>query len=233
VEAKQEKESSTGTQIQLPPMPEELKFPQATDDETSESLFPVPTERRVQPKPDGRLSLPRFEAVTKRAAERKREAVENRGNEKKNQNRLETFDRAAYTKIIESDPNADVDPNLIRQNDVDYFSIVLGEGADKFIGIESAYLQIGHAALLPVLFIAAFVVEPAFPLTDAPEIYRSFIKQGLCCIYLINAGVAFVAFQEAKKVAQPPLFWLVKSFFLGGVALNQLRTMEDKTTRNK
>ena len=198
---------------------------------TAKELFPTPTEVASDVEEtanDGYLGLPKLDAVAERSAKRKKkkkDTVGGRGgSQKRNKPRLEKFDREAYTRALEVDPNADADPDLIRQSDVDIFAITLGEGADTFFGIDSAYLQIGHLALFLTLILAAFVYEPSFPLTAAPVEYRDFIKQGLAVTIIINAATAYLAFREAEKRGQPQLFWLLKSFFIGGIAVNQLRT---------
>ena len=185
--------------------------------------LPVPSEGRMDlDAAEVSMGLPKLEKVAARSAEKKKKGQEPKTQKKRRQ--IEKFDREAYIRAIEIDPNADADPDLFKQDGVDLFAIVLGEKADKFFGIESAYLQVGHGALALVLVLAAFVYEPNFPLTDSPIEYRSWLQQGLLVTYLINIGVAALAFLEAGKRDQPQLFWLVKSFFLGGVALNQLRT---------
>lgn len=139
------------------------------------SRFPVPSERPVQEDvaTAGMISLPNFDSLKK-----KRKAE--RGETSKRSARIRRDDAKLYRQAIEVDPNADTNFDLFEEKaGVDFVAILLGQGADTFFGIESAYLQLGHAALLLVLLLAAFVNEPSFPLTNLPVEYRDFLKTGL------------------------------------------------------
>jgi len=186
--------------------------------------LPKPSEGRVNKLASAKgtaMGLPTLQNVEDRSRERKKRKKEPallKGRQ------IEAGDREAYLRALELDPQADADPDLFKKPDVDVFANSLGENAAKFFGIDSAYLQIGHVALVLTLVLAAFVYEPNFPLTAAPVEYRDFLKQGLAVIYFINVAVAVLAFQEAGSRGQPRVFWALKSLLIGGVALNQLRT---------
>ena len=70
--------------------------------------------------------------------------------------------------------------------------------------------------------------DPSFPLTNLPPEYRDFLKQGLAVVYAINTLVAGAAYFEARDRDQPVALWVVKCFFIGGVAWNQLLTSTRK-----
>jgi len=182
-------------------------------------LFPVPSEQPVEEEASGTINLPRLESLKERRASKKREVGQ------PERPRIARGDVEQYVKAIEIDPNADTNLDLFEdRRAVDFVAIALGQGADTFFGIESAYLQLGHVALLVVVVLAAFVNEPTFPLTNSPAEYRDFLKQGLAVTFVINAAVAVFATFEAPKRDQPAWFWAAKSLLIGGVALNQLRT---------
>ncbi|KAJ8603996.1 hypothetical protein CTAYLR_003386 [Chrysophaeum taylorii] len=205
--------------FKLPPLPEELVT--KTKAKTDVSRFPVPSEQPVS-KETGAIPLPDFETLEQKKRKKKRKRIVEAP--QKQSMRIARNDTEQLRRAIEVDPNADARDNIFVEKDVDLVAILLGEGADKFFGIESAYLQLGHAALLLGLLLAAFVVEPSFPLTNLPEVYRVFLKEGLAVIFVINIATTVLAVIEASKRKQPVWFWAPKTLLLGGVALNQLRT---------
>lgn len=211
--------SATTRVVARPPLPEELFSPGAA--RTDASRFPVPSETSSTDSVDeketaGTIALPKFDTLKKRKAERAEVAPVAR---------ISRGDSEQYRQAIEVDPNADTNLELFEDKpNVDFVSILLGQDADTFFGIESGYLQLGHGALFLVIILAATVYEPSFPLTNLPDEYRNFLKQGLALTSIINVGVAVLSVTEAQARKQPSWFWAAKSLLIGGVALNQLRT---------
>ena len=84
-----------------------------------------------------------------------------------------------------------------RQDDL--VAIALGENAQTFFGIQSSYIQLGHTALVLVIW-AAFAVDPNFPLTNLPVEYRDFLKQGCSRVRDQHArgGAGFLARDRAS-----------------------------------
>ena len=134
---------------------------------------------------------------------------------------------------MESDPNADVNFESLEKRQDDLVAIALGENAQTFFGIQSSYIQLGHTALVLVILLAAFAVDPNFPLTNLPVEYRDFLKQGLFAVYAINTLVAGAGFFEARDRGQPVALWVAKCWFLGGVGYNQLVTSTRKPRGRK
>ena len=141
---------------------------------------------------DGSIFLPDIDELARRKVTRSSNKVANDALPQ-----IERGDMEALRRAMESDPNADVNFNLFRdkskgagatKKDVDIITIALGENADKFFGIESAYLQIGHSALVLVILLATFVYDPSFPLTNLPVEFRDFFKQGLAAVYAVLAA---------------------------------------------
>jgi len=219
--------------IKLPPLPEELDR-ESQASAASVQNFPVASEApevasvEAAAERDGSIFLPDIDELARRKVTRSSNKVANDALPQ-----IERGDTEALRRAMESDPNADVNFNLFRdkskaagatKKDVDIITIALGENADKFFGIESAYLQIGHSALVLVILLATFVYDPSFPLTNLPVEFRDFFKQGLAAVYAVNAVLGGVAYFEAQKRDQPVTLWVVKCLFIGGVAFNQLTT---------
>jgi hypothetical protein len=219
--------------IKLPPLPEELDR-ESQASAASVRNFPVASEApevasvEAAAERDGSIFLPDIDELARRKVTRSSNKVANDALPQ-----IERGDTEALRRAMESDPNADVNFNLFRdkskgagatKKDVDIITIALGENADKFFGIESAYLQIGHSALVLVILLATFVYDPSFPLTNLPVEFRDFFKQGLAAVYAVNAVLGGVAYFEAQKRDQPVTLWVVKCLFIGGVAFNQLTT---------
>ena len=233
-EAVAAKAKPAALRIKLPPLPEEIDA-SSTASMASPQVFPVASESPEVSSVeealdrDGSIMLPDMDELERRKATRtETRAVSDVAA------KIERGDGEALRRAMESDPNADVNFKLFaadrpgtgvgKKKDVDLITIALGENADKFFGIESAYLQIGHSALVLVILLATFVYDPSFPLTNLPVEFRDFFKQGLLAVYAVNAVVAGAAFFEAQKRDQPVAFWVVKCLFIGGVAFNQLTT---------
>lgn len=110
------------------------------------------------------------------------------------------------------------------EGEYDLTSAIIGTGKPNKEGLFLLpYLQSGHMLLLLILLLCTFVYYPGFPLTEADEGVRVLLKRGLALTYVINAGLAVLAYSDAKKRAQPPLFWAFKVAFLGNIAYNELR----------
>lgn len=145
----------------------------------------MPSERPVEDTALGVIALPKFETLKNRKAERSEASGR--------VDRIPRDNAALFQRAIEIDPNADTNFDIFEDKiEVDFVSILLGQGADTFFGIESAYLQLGHAALLLVILLAALVDEPSFPLTNLPIEYRDFLKQGLA-VTTVSLRICVVA----------------------------------------
>jgi hypothetical protein len=133
------------------------------------------------------------------------------------------------------------DPDFLFQTgngtgEYDLTSAVIGTGSPNEQGVYVLpYLQSGHVLLLLVILLCAFVYYPGFPLTELDEGTTDWLKRGLAVTYAFNAGLAVLSYGEAKRRAQPPLFWAFKTAFLGGLAFSELRanvpTEEERTRR--
>ena len=73
-----------------------------------------------------------------------------------------------------------------------------------------------------VTLLAAFVYDPGNPLTAFPTEIRSFLKEGLSVVLIINFVLAIRAGFIANSKQLPSLFWAVKTFLLGGVAYYEI-----------
>jgi hypothetical protein len=122
------------------------------------------------------------------------------------------------------------DPDFLFQtgnatDEYDLTSALIGTGKPNKQGVYvSPYLQSGHVLLLVIILLCAFVYYPGFPLTELDVETTDWLKRGLALTYVFNTGLAVVAYGEAKKRSQPPLFWAMKTAFLGGLAFLELRT---------
>ncbi|KAJ1451049.1 hypothetical protein M885DRAFT_621144 [Pelagophyceae sp. CCMP2097] len=228
-------DSNEGIEILRPPLMSELRISKLAPLDTAN--FPVPSEVRggggqsdaAKAKKEGialgdGLRLPDLQELS-RKSDARAEVREERGDTQK----ILRGDMELLRRALESDPNADVNPDLYLQGTtardrVDIVANILGENAQKFFAIESAYIQLGHTVLPGVLLLMANVHEPGLPLTDLPQAYRDFFIQGLEVTYAINVFAGAKAFFEAKDREQPQIFWAAKTLLLGGVSLNQLRT---------
>lgn len=177
--------------------------------------------------PDGVMPLPDLRELAKktRKKDRQKQAAET-----DTANKVERGNISAFTKLLELDPEADSEEGLFTSESYDAFSSILGEGK-PFVGIANSYLQSGHTVLLVLVLVCGFIDLPGFPLTSLPYDVREFLKTGLLVVYAINAGIAYLSYLEAKRIGQPPAFWAVKGFFLGGLSFNELSQIEPIKTK--
>ena len=94
-------------------------------------------------------------------------------------------------------------------------------------------MQTGHGILAFILLLAASVYNVNNPLTSLPDEIRDALKHGLKITYSINAVIAVQAYFTAKKKHLPSLFWLIKTFLFGGIALYEVQEAKDPTISNK
>eukprot|EP00752_Nemacystus_decipiens_P005604 g5072.t1 len=174
--------------------------------------------------PDGVMPLPDFKdlALKPRKKERQKKATE-----VEEANKVERGNMAAFTKLLELDPEADSEDALFTTESYDAFSSILGEGK-PFVGIDNSYLQSGHTVLLALVLVCAFIDLPGFPLTSLPYDLREFLKTGMLVVYAINSAIAYLSYLEAKRVGQPAVFWTFKGFVLGGLSFNELSQIEPR-----
>ncbi|CAN0097661.1 unnamed protein product [Pylaiella littoralis] len=177
--------------------------------------------------PDGVMPLPDFTELAKRPSKKDRNK---QGSEVDEASRVARGNMAAFTKLLELDPEADSEDALFTSESYDAFSSILGEGK-PFVGIDNSYLQSGHTVLLALLLVCAFIELPGFPLTSLPYDVREFLKTGMLVVYVINAAIAYLSYLEAKRVGQPPGFWAFKGFVLGGLSFNELSQIETKRVK--
>jgi len=191
----------------------------------STTQFPVASEEDLggSQQADGSITLATFDELDQRSQKRAAKNAPAAQPPKR-----KAGDTQALRRAMESDPNADVNFESLEKRQDDLVAIALGENAQTFFGIQSSYIQLGHTALVLVILLAAFAVDPNFPLTNLPVEYRDFLKQGLFAVYAINTLVAGAGFFEARDRGQPVALWVAKCWFLGGVGYNQLVTSTRK-----
>eukprot|EP00904_Undaria_pinnatifida_P013031 jgi/Undpi1/8859/HiC_scaffold_25.g11321.m1 len=177
--------------------------------------------------PDGVMPLPDLKELAKKTRKKDRQK---QATEVEAKNKVERGNIGAFTRLLELDPEADSEEGLFTTESYDAFSSILGEGK-PFVGIANSYLQSGHTVLLVLVLLCGFVELPGFPLTSLPYDVREFLKTGLLVVYVINAGISYLSYLEAKRVGQPAGFWAVKGFFLGGLAFNELSQIEPRKTK--
>lgn len=106
----------------------------------------------------------------------------------------------------------------------DLTSAIIGTGSPNKQGVYVLpYLQSGHFLLLLIVLLCTFVYYPGFPLTELDDSLRTLLKRGLALTYVVNAGLAVLAYKDATKRGQPASFWALKTAFFGNIALNELR----------
>ena len=225
--------------VSLPPLPEEINRESMARGASSDMFTAEePDLEEAPPAEDGSINLPGFDELGTRTPKgprnperRARAGFDNDALEDLNARvaanqapKRKIGDRKALQRAMESDPNADVNFASLERKTDDLVAIALGENAQTFFGIESSYIQLGHTALVLVILLATFAVDPKFPLTNLPVEYRDFLKQGLVSVYAVNTLVAGKAFFEARDRGQPVAVWVTKAWFLGGVGYNQLVT---------
>lgn len=144
------------------------------------------------------------------------------------QEKIDRRDIQKFKKLLEVDPNADMDTSNFIPDEYNTVSALLGEGAKSFLGLPFAVLQVGHFILALGIVLMAFVQYPGFPLTNLPSKLRESLQQGLGIVYLINTVLAVLAIFEADKRSQPKALWAAKTFTVGGLAFDQLTQLPTK-----
>ena len=180
---------------------------------TEASAAPIGTDSTI-PLPDIKESLKR-KALEEELAKMEQEAEAKKV-------KIKRSDKAALAKLLEMDPYADSDDSFFEEEEYGTVSALLGERAKPFLGIPSGPLQIGHFIGALGIILMAFIEYPGFPLTNLPTPLREALQGGLATIYTINIGLAVYAVFKATERGQSPLLWGVKTFSVGGLALDQL-----------
>eukprot|EP00180_Rhodochaete_pulchella_P004696 Plantae.Rhodophyta-Rhodochaete_pulchella.ctg9329.p2 GENE.Plantae.Rhodophyta-Rhodochaete_pulchella.ctg9329~~Plantae.Rhodophyta-Rhodochaete_pulchella.ctg9329.p2 ORF type:complete len:153 (-),score=28.48 Plantae.Rhodophyta-Rhodochaete_pulchella.ctg9329:35-493(-) len=107
----------------------------------------------------------------------------------------------------------------------DLLSAIMGRGRKTKQGAYVLpYLQSGHTIGLVVVLLATFVYYPGFPLTELDEETRYILETALKINFTINSLLAVWAWRAASARDQPKAFWVLKTFVLGGLALDELRS---------
>lgn len=131
-------------------------------------------------------------------------------------------DTKAFIELLELEPFADGDDSFFEDEEYGTVSALLGEGAKPFLGVPPGPIQVGHFIGSLGIILCAFIDYPGFPLTNLPTPLRDALQGGLGIIYLINAIIAVLAVFKANERGQPAILWAVKTFSVGGLALDQL-----------
>jgi len=146
------------------------------------------------------------------------------------QQRVDRKDKEAYYRVLQLNPFADADDTMFLE-EYDIIPAIFGSG--KLCGIPVPYLQTGHGILFIVASIAAIVYAPGNPLTEFPPEIRNFLKQGIVNIYAINVILAGRAFFVAKSKNLPAIFWMFKTFLLGGISFYEVNEAKDPAKINE
>lgn len=131
-------------------------------------------------------------------------------------------DTKAFIELLELEPFADGDDSYFEDEEYGTVSALLGEGAKSFLGVPPGPIQVGHFIGSLGIILCAFIDYPGFPLTNLPTPLRDALQGGLGVIYLINTVLAVLAVFKANERGQSALLWAVKTFSVGGLALDQL-----------
>lgn len=83
-----------------------------------------------------------------------------------------------YQQLLEQQPFADADDSFFEEEEYGTVSALLGERAEKFLGIPSGPLQVGHFIGALGIVLMAFVEYPGFPLTNLPTPLRDALQGG-------------------------------------------------------
>ena len=101
---------------------------------------------------------------------------------------------------------------------------IIGTGRPNKDGVfVLPYLVSSHIVLLLIILLGTFVYYPGFPLTEGDESLREQLRKALAVVFSVNLVLAFVAYKEAKRRSQPPLFWFFKTAVLGNISLSELK----------
>jgi len=184
-------------------------------------LTPASSNAAAPPGTDTSIPLPDIKETIKRK-ELEEELAKMEQDAESKKVKIKRTDRVALAKLLEQDPYADADDSFFEEESYGTISALLGERAKSFVGIPSGPLQVGHFIGALVIVLMAFVEYPGFPLTNLPTPLRESLQGGLATIYTINIGLAVWAVFKANERGQSPLLWGVKTFSVGGLALDQL-----------
>lgn len=154
--------------------------------------------------------------------------LEEQEKEKRARPRISRSDKKAMRDLLEQEPFADTDASYFEEEEYGTVSALLGEGAKPFLGIPPGPLQVGHFIGALGIVLMAFVEYPGFPLTNLPTPLRDCLQGGLGTIYLCNTVLAVFAALAANERGQNPGLWAVKTFSVGGLALDQLTQLPKK-----
>ena len=134
-----------------------------------------------------------------------------------------TPQEAVQERILELLSFDTIDDRPENEEPYDYTARFIGRGLPNKAGVYLLpYIQSGHMLLLGSLLLSSIVSYPGFPLTEVPDAFRAILLQGLGITYLFNLGCAVYCGGIAEKKQEPVLFWRVKCFLLGGLALGEL-----------
>jgi len=201
--------------------------------ELNEQSLPVPREDLVTGKEvvnedsDKVFKLPdlaEFMQETGGQNERDRNLEARKAQESDDGSLVNRRDQDEYLRVLQLNPFADADDTMFVE-EYDIFQSIFGTG--KLLNIPVPYLQTGHGILLIVSLLAGFVYAPGNPVTEFPPEIREFIRNGIFVSYSINTVLAIQAFFIATSKNLPGLFWVAKTFLLGGIAFYELGQVKD------
>mmetsp|Transcript_23390 Transcript_23390/g.54329 ORF Transcript_23390/g.54329 Transcript_23390/m.54329 type:complete len:281 (-) Transcript_23390:577-1419(-) len=142
---------------------------------------------------------------------------------RKKKKKIKRSDREAYFKLLKENPYADADDSNFEEEDrYSPANILLGERSKSFLGLKTGPLQVGHFVAAVTIALSAFVEYPGFPLTNLPIPIRQCLQGSLASVYAINTVLAVIAIFKAMERGQPVAIWVCKTFFVGGLAYDQL-----------
>lgn len=200
-----------------PPSIEELKA--IADFSASRSVPTTPIESGEGADGSIEIALPDIKDAL-RNKELKR--IEEEEKEERARPKISRKDKKAMLQLLEEQPYADADDSYFEEEEYGTVSALLGEGAKDFLGIPPGPLQVGHFIGTLGIILMAFVEYPGFPLTNLPTPLRDALQGGLATIFTVNAALAVLATFKAAERGQSSVLWAVKTFSVGGLALDQL-----------
>lgn len=168
---------------------------------------------------DALVELPDIRNVLKN---KEMKQIEEEEAEKKQRPKISRKDTKAFLELLEAEPFADADPTYFEDEEYGTVSALLAEGAKPFLGVPPGPIQVGHFIGSLGIILCAFIEYPGFPLTNLPTPLRDALQGGLGVIYLINTVLAVGAVFKASERGQNPVLWAIKTFSVGGLALDQL-----------
>ena len=146
-----------------------------------------------------------------------------------------TTQEVARDRLMELLSFDTIDDRPTDELEYDWTARLIGRGLPNSAGVYPLpYLQSGHMLLLGVLLLSSFISYPGFPLTEVPDEFRGILLQGLGLTFLVNtATAAYAVFVAAATKDEPAIFWGVKCFLLGGLALGELTQAVPEPRRMK